>query len=506
MNNTLRSIGLWTESVDDSLLLSMLHRIWERKSVNKVQVNPYESLSEQILPGDFSLYEDDDLVLLNDNQAFINLDAEDRPKDWRFEFMDLFLGSEAKKGEFIKSDYLIHIGIQILNNQSVARASAMAKREAIEKNISAGMGKWFPDLLLEGDDMQGAVSALQSGDRVIHIHTNVIFKGDKDKISLAASNYASMMRKKKWGFVPSKSDHLATMLAAMPMSLVEEHKTALGKKSICGIGYALAELGRGKKTVSSETKALLPVIGEYKGNLNAPGMLLTGRRGQIKYFSQFGSELVKGMTNNSENVLENYNCIIAGMAGSGKSVLMQEMMLSVLGVGGRVFVLDYGKSFKNLCQVLSGNYIEFDPSNAISINPFSEVPTGSDKASSDARSDFLASFPITLATMAAPKSGTTDLQQTNLAKALKACWDKKQNNTEIDDIADWLLEQKDNQVANDLGRMLFNYTTDGPYGGFFTGKAEVTIDADIVVIETDHLRNYPDLMAVVTQIMITHIK
>jgi conjugal transfer ATP-binding protein TraC len=352
--------------------------------------------------------------------------------------------------------------------------------------------------------MQGAVGALQNGDRMVHIHMNVILKGERQNAEIAAKIYSSMMRRSGWNFVSTRYDHLAVLLSTMPMALVAEERGFYQKK-IGGLGTALSLIGRGKKTVSSESKALLPIVGEYKGNINAPGLLLTGRLGQLKYFSQFGGELLPHLSDGNNEGLENYNIDIAGVSGSGKSVLMQEIMLSVLGLGGKVFVLDYGKSFKNLCQMLSGNYIEFDPSNPVSINPFSNVPLGSDKASLEARSDFLASFPIILATMAAPKYGTTDLQQTNLAQALKVCFDAKGNDTQIDDIVDWLLAQRDNLVANDLGRMLFNYTKDGPYGGFFKGKAEVTLDADIVVIETDYLRNYPDLMAVVTQIMITHI-
>jgi conjugal transfer ATP-binding protein TraC len=285
--------------------------------------------------------------------------------------------------------------------------------------------------------------------------------------------------------------------------MVEEER-GFFKNNITGVGVALSVIGRGKQTVSGESKALMPIIGEYKGDLNAPGLLLTGRRGQLKFFSQFGADFTPHLATNSGN-LGNPNAVIVGVAGSGKSVTMQEMMLSVLGVGGKVFVLDYGKSFEKLCHTLDGNYIEFDPSNPISINPFSGVPTGDDEVSSAARADFLASFPITLATMAAPKHGTTDLQQTNLEEALRKCWDKKGGDLQIDDIADWLLAQENNPVANDLGRMLFNYTKNGAYGGFFQGQAEVTLDADIVVIETDHLRNFPDLMAVVTQIMMTHI-
>lgn len=499
-----RSIGLWTDDVDAGLLLSLLHRIWGRVNVNRVEANPYESLSEQILPSNFSLYEDNDIVYLKDNEAMIALEAEDRPARWELAFMDLFIGAESRKNEYIEADYLLHVGIQVLANQTTARAQAFAKREAIAKNIKAGMSKFFPDLMEEGEDMEGAVAALQGGDRMIHIHTNVILKGKKERVIQAAKSYSSMMRRNGgWNFINTKYDHLAHILVAMPMSLVEVKNTRF-KKQLAGVGVALSNIGRGKRTVSSESTVLLPIIGEHKGDLNAPGLLLTGRRGQLKYFSQFGGELAPHLATGS-SALENYNVCIAGVAGSGKSVLMQEMMLSTLGIGGKVFVLDYGKSFKNLCQELGGSYIEFDPTRPVSINPFSEVPMGNDWLSVEARTDFLASFPITLATMAAPKYGTSDLQQTNLAKALKKCWDAKGNQTEIDDIASWLLSQEGNPVANDLGRMLFNYTKDGPYGGFFAGKAELTLNSDIVVIETDHLRNYPDLMAVVTQNMITHI-
>jgi conjugal transfer ATP-binding protein TraC len=503
LKSTFKSIGLWTDNVDDRTLLSVLRKIWGRESIGEVTVNPHASLSEQILPGDFSLYEENDVVHLKDEISFIAMDAEGRPDQWSLGLMDLFLGNEARKGEFIETDYLLHVGILILANQSVARAKAFAKREALAKNIKAGMGKWFPDLVEEDADMSGAVSELQSGQRVVHIHTNVILKGVATKVEIAAKTYSAMMRRNGWNFITTKYDHLAHILNAMPMCMVEEEQGYL-KKKLSGVGLALSSIGRGKQTVSGESKALMPIIGEYKGDLNAPGLLLTGRRGQLKFFSQFGADFAPHLASGAGD-LGNPNVCIAGVAGSGKSVLMQEMMLSTLGIGGKVFVLDYGKSFKNLCQALDGNYIEFNPSSPISINPFSSIPTGDDEASVLARADFLASFPITLATMAAPKHGTTDLQQTNLEEALRKCWHEKTVDLQIDDIADWLLARDNNLVANDLGRMLFNYTKEGAFGDFFKGKAEVTFDADIVVIETDHLRNFPDLMAVVTQIMMTHI-
>ncbi len=90
-------------------------------------------MSKQILSGDFSLFE-------NDDQIFISLEARKRPAEWKLSAMDLFLGNEMRRDEYIKSNFLIHFGLQILLNQAMERTAAITKREALERNINAGMG------------------------------------------------------------------------------------------------------------------------------------------------------------------------------------------------------------------------------------------------------------------------------------------------------------------------------------------------------------------------------
>ena len=143
LKSTFQSIGLWTQSVDDTLLLSILRKIWGRESFGGTTVNQYAKLSEQILPGDFSLYEENDIIHLKDDECFIALDAEDRPARWSLGLMDLFIGNEARKGEYIDTEYFIHVGIWMLPNQAMARARIFAKREALEKNIKSGIGNFF---------------------------------------------------------------------------------------------------------------------------------------------------------------------------------------------------------------------------------------------------------------------------------------------------------------------------------------------------------------------------
>ncbi|KJW06757.1 putative conjugative transfer protein TraC [Orientia tsutsugamushi str. UT144] len=51
------------------------------------------------------------------------------------------------------------------------------------------MGKFFPDIQQEAADLAGVVAALQSGDRVVNIHFNVIMFDKTKKAKQSASAF-----------------------------------------------------------------------------------------------------------------------------------------------------------------------------------------------------------------------------------------------------------------------------------------------------------------------------
>ncbi|KJV80648.1 F pilus assembly Type-IV secretion system for plasmid transfer family protein [Rickettsia hoogstraalii str. RCCE3] len=242
LQDTFKSIGLTTYNVEATLLLKFVRLIFGWREEEHPELNLCEILSEQILPGNFSLYEKEDYVSLNDNQIFIALEAGKRPSEWRLSAMDLFLGNELRRDEYIRSNFLIHFGLQIIPNQLVAKTSAITKREALERNINAGMGKFFPNLASEAQDLAGAVACLQNGDRVVNIHLNVIMWDQKNKAKGSASQFCSHMRRSGWYFVPCKYDHLAVVLASLPMQLVEAAPNSLMGKLIDSIIYLIKRL------------------------------------------------------------------------------------------------------------------------------------------------------------------------------------------------------------------------------------------------------------------------
>lgn len=507
LKSTLRSIGLLTEDVNSKQLISIMRLFFGWEDESHSDINPYESLSEQILRGDFEItIEKDKLIIHKEDQdiAIISMEVlnnrNSRPRNWTLSMMDLFLGNEMRRGEQIKSDFIQSFCLQIIPSQALELSKALAKRESLARNIKSGLIKWIPGLEEEYEDMNDAVLKIQEGERTILISQNIILKDKVEKIKERTHEYRSMLRRVGFHFIPCMFDHLPVLLSCFPMQAVEEISGTF-KNKIGGLAIDLNSLGRGIKTISSEAQVLLPIIGEWKGDLRSPGFMLSGRRGQLIYWSPFGPVLIaqEGKTPESN---ENFNLCIAGVPGSGKSVFMQELMLSTLGVGGKVFVLDYGRSFMRTCQILNGNYIEFDLKNPISLNPFSEISELDEDFES--REDALSGIASVLATMAAPMEGTNDLQNAMLQKAIRGVWANKKSRTEITDIADWLLAREES-YSKDLGNMLYPFTRDGIYGKFFEGKAGISLNHKIVVIETDHLRNVPALLTVIVQMMIVHI-
>lgn len=285
----------------------------------------------------------------------------------------------------------------------------------------------------------------------------------------------NLYRSQRWELVLDKYLQLPSFLSCLPMTWGE------------GSVEDSRRFQTTKTTLSHEPSNLMPIQGEWQGT-KSPGMMLVGRRGQLFYWSPF---------DNNEG---NYNTCVVGRSGSGKSVFMQELMTSMLGMGARVFVLDVGRSFEKTVKLLGGTYVEFSTSSHICINPFSSIPSQDAQEASDA----LAMLKPILSLMAAPKEGTTDLEDTYLEQAIQRAWKDKQNKATITDVADFLLKHPD-ITAITLGERLHPYTERGSYKRFFNGPTNIDLSDNLVVVELEELKERKDLQAVIVQMVILQI-
>jgi conjugal transfer ATP-binding protein TraC len=196
-----------------------------------------------------------------------------------------------------------------------------------------------------------------------------------------------------------------------------------------------------------------------------------------------------------DNKSGNFNTCYVGRSGSGKSVLMQEAVTCLLGLGGNAFVLDVGRSFEKQVKFFGGQFIEFSTNSNLCLNPFSSI----NNESPEHIADSLSMLKPIISLMVAPKRGTTDEEDSIIEQGLTSIWELEGRNGSINALAEWFLSDKDS-IANNLGKMLFPYTNKGAYGRFFNGPSTIDFESKFVVAELQELKERKDLQSVVVQI------
>lgn len=504
LRSVLKEIGLHTFILDAQGLITEVGTILNIHNSThpyQQQYNEYESISKQIIDADKNFIKKADGLYMNDEQTVCrSYIPKVPPKYWSLGSMDKFLGDIFEKRQRIACPFLMHYGLFVEYNQGSSRLTALTKRESLEKSLQGGISKHIPNLKDQYDESREVCNQLTAGERFIISTLNFTVFSPVDRIHDIEQSLSTIWQSCGWSFQPTRYDHDALLLSSLPM-MWTLGETGRIKKEAYGFGTALKTYNKAKRTITREAQNLLPIVGEWKGQ-NAPGIPLVGSRGQLFFWSPFSTLLLPESANIHAD--HNYNAWCAGQPGAGKSVFMNENMATVLGVGGRVFVLDYGRSFQKTCQVLQGQHIDFEVGNSLCLNPFSRIPTGDTRECAELREEMISLVCPLFQVMAAPKHGTNDLENSFIEQAVRWSWDTYQTASCVDTVCEFLSAHED-RIARNMGQSLFPFTSRGSFGHYFNGQSTVSLKERLVVIETDHLRNYPSLMTVIVQMMIIQI-
>lgn len=244
-----------------------------------------------------------------------------------------------------------------------------------------------------------------------------------------------------------------------------------------------------------------------------PVLTLFGRNGQAMTVDIFA------------NPSGNYNGIVVGMAGSGKLTFLNELTLRILTSGGRVWVIDVGRSCEKLCHMLGGQCIEFTDDAKISLNFFSLVE--------DIDKDMEMLKPL-IAQMISPSRPLTDYELAQVEMHLRSIWndhgqsatvgilaESLKNNCSMggpnangDDpewrskIAGMPFEERTkfcDPRIRDLGVQLLPFTEDGAYGKYFVGRSNIDFRSNLIVLELEELQSKKDLQSVVMLLLMYRI-
>lgn len=437
--------------------------------------NIHDSLSHQLMaPGSRWAIEPSQMVCGEDEKVLRLYTTHLLPTIWHLNAMGILIGDPFDEFLRMQGNFFLSYGVHI-THEKMLKTQMLAKCGNVEKQAASPIAKYVPSLKKEAAEWTYVREKFEDGQRLVRTRFCVGLISDADQIAREQQTLFNLYRSQRWELALDKYLQLPSFLNCLPMTWGE------------GAVEDSRKFQKTKTTLSHEPANLMPIQGEWQGTAS-PGMLLVGRRGQLFTWSPF---------DNNEG---NYNTCVVGRSGSGKSVFMQELLTSMLGMGGRVFVLDVGRSFEKTVKLLNGTYLEFSTHSPICINPFSSIPSHDSEAASDA----LAMLKPILSLMAAPKEGTRDIEDSYLEQAIQDAWRNAGNNATITDVANFLLTHPDS-IAVSLGERLHPYKERGTYGRFFNGPSNIDLSSQLVVVELEELKERKDLQSVIVQMVILQI-
>jgi conjugal transfer ATP-binding protein TraC len=198
--------------------------------------------------------------------------------------------------------------------------------------------------------------------------------------------------------------------------------------------------------------------------------------------------------------LTNYNALVTGSSGAGKSFLNNCILAQELARGLRVFIIDIGGSYKKLTEALGGQYLDMDLSDQYRLNPF-DIPDPSQEPSNQKLKSLLAV--IESMVVEDEKSKLIKLDRVLLEKAIIELYEEKRRTKEVpvlSELTEKLAKSKEPSLV-DISKILFMWTGSRPYGKLLDGFGSLRTDAPICTFDLKGLSQFPDLQSVMILIL-----
>lgn len=403
-----------------------------------------------------------------DDQVHITMMSVKRfPRRVGFGMALSYLGDVVQGARGIRETMLV-TATMVFGDPERTQQHLETQRQWVTQQAYGPLLKFNPKLGDKKESYDALFEALNEGDRPVKLYLGVALYTRPEDTPEAVSNARTYYREVGFTLMRDRFIALPLFLTCLPL---------------CADAGSVKTLMRFRTMATRHAISLLPLFSDWKGN-GRPMLNFVSRNGQIMNYDLF------------YDGGGNYNALVCAQSGSGKSVLMNEIISSYLSAGARAWVIDVGRSYKKLCEHFGGQFIQFSDDADICLNPFPIVNDIDDE------SEVLSGI---FEAMAAPHEGFTDFQRSQVQKILKSLWDEKENAATIDDLETLLLAHEDKRV-NDIGHQLFPFTSRGAYGHFFSGANNVRFDDNLVVLELEELKTRQHLQQVVLFMLIYQIQ
>ncbi len=449
--------------------------------LNELEYNDQDPLNYQ-LPGAGILVNRDSLGLMGEPAMSVASASVRRyPREFHFQLGSALNGIPEKVADRAHGPVLTSFTVRV-RSKSSATGELTKKRAGLQHTASTQFAKFSPNLSEKMQEFEELNEQIEAGEKLLDtvFIVNAYSLGGSEDARMALSQMQNIYR--QVGLVTENDTfvQLPMFLSSLPFN-------------VCGARMQdLKKLQRMKILKAQSASTLAPLHGEWTGSATGRGVLLLGRQGQISEWDNFDSN-------------GNYNVSVVGKSGAGKSVFMQELITSIYAAGGKVVVIDDGYSFKTTVEILGGNFVVFDGSREIKLNPFSMV-SAHDMEKPEYRADAIELITRIVSSMAAlgdaKLSRVEELEEGYISRVVAELWDEKGSQAEVTDV--WLalteIAKIDDRMS-DVVVKLQAFTTDGAYGRYFTGPANLRVDGDFTVFELSDIKAQKLLQDVVLQLI-----
>ncbi|MEO1942990.1 MAG: TraC family protein, partial [Candidatus Thioglobus sp.] len=417
----LKNSGLSNLNMDATAIIALLKELINNKPSDiypsKVRCDAFKEINEQVVDPSFSIkvHADHLSVKADDNPEtqIVALSLKELPDEVTLWSQADHFANIFKPNMCIPCPFVISVHFKC-EPQERSKLKAFRKASGYEKKANSPYAKLIPGTVQAAEDWKKIRDDLAGdGVKLCKVYYNCVLFTDSENRREHLSKAIASFRVNGLDLYSIKYQQLQSYLAIMPF-VVEQ-----------GLWQDLSMLGRLNTMTTWNLTNMLPLVAEYKGGQDNCGVLAPTFRHQASCIDNFNSSL------------DNYNACICATSGSGKSVLAQAIIASVLADSGKVWVIDLGQSYKKFCETLGGTYM--DASN-LRLNPFSGI-TDITRSAESVRD--------LIAVMASPNEGLSDVQKAHLLEAVIDAFKRKQQQANIDDVISFL-QNIDQSKSHDL--------------------------------------------------------
>ena len=382
--------------------------------------------------------------------------------------------------DFLQPGAPVLTALTVMMGEAADGERAFLKSARATQQAGTGIARYLPGLPEKARDWRFVTERLKEGERLVRASYTICVYAPLDGIDEAEQAVRAIYHGQGWRLGAERYAHLPGWLACLPM-------VPAG-----GLDADLARMGRMKTLLTSSAVNLAPVHGEWRGQRTTPdappALLLVGRRGQPACWSPFANDA------------GNYNVAVTGKSGSGKSVLMQELVAGIAGAGGEAVVIDDGRSFQHTAEALGGAFIAFgkDPAR---LNPFAMIDAETAARDGDYREECFTMLAAVVGRMCRRRGRIDDIEAALIDEAIACAWEESGNEADLGAVQRGL-EAAGDRRASDMALALGPWRPGGALGRLFEGGETPALDAALTVFELAELKGRGDLQGVVLMLVV----